>query len=259
MQNHRQCDMEKHQRNCKERPKDAPVVAPKIREAAVAAAVEGRELPPGESDEDLRVECQACGRKFNADRIAVHQRICSTIKAKEVLRKPAPFVKKQQRGVAAGAARNAVKASRAAADHVTEPPKDMTPIPPVAAAARTPVSPRPLTTTAAAPLTAKKTTTEKATRKATTKKSDKDAVWRERSRVTQALIRDAKRQHQLVQSGVPLSDIKPSKEADQAYANLTSDYQPCPHCGRTFAPKAAERHIPNCKTRDPKARNNLKR
>ena len=47
-------------------------------------------------------------------------------------------------------------------------------------------------------------------------------------------------------AGVPLREIQPSRAAQDSYKTMTRDYVPCPHCGRTFAPKAADRHIPKC-------------
>ena len=39
--------------------------------------------------------------------------------------------------------------------------------------------------------------------------------------------------------------------AQDAYDLETSDFRQCPHCGRTFNPKAWERHVPHCaKTRN---------
>lgn len=40
--------------------------------------------------------------------------------------------------------------------------------------------------------------------------------------------------------GGKLSDLPPPPPLD------TSDYVPCPHCGRKFNEAAAERHIPKC-------------
>lgn len=48
------------------------------------------------------------------------------------------------------------------------------------------------------------------------------------------------KQH-LAQGG-KLSDLPPPPPSD------TSDYVPCPHCGRKFNDAAASRHIPKCAT-----------
>ena len=55
----------------------------------------------------------------------------------------------------------------------------------------------------------------------------------------------------VAEAGVPLRDIQPSRAAQDAYDLETSDFRQCPHCGRTFNPKAWERHVPHCaKTRN---------
>lgn len=41
--------------------------------------------------------------------------------------------------------------------------------------------------------------------------------------------------------GGKASDLPPPPPLD------TSDYVPCPHCGRRFNEAAADRHIPKCK------------
>ena len=75
--------------------------------------------------------------------------------------------------------------------------------------------------------------------------------WRAESNAFQAMVRDARRVTHQEKSGVPLRDIRPSRAAQDAYAQETSGFLPCPHCGRTFNAQAGARHIPACaKTRN---------
>ena len=62
------------------------------------------------------------------------------------------------------------------------------------------------------------------------------------------MVRDNRRMKRLEDAGVPLREIQPSRAAADAYEQLTSDFVPCPHCGRTFNENAASRHIPKCAT-----------
>ena len=75
--------------------------------------------------------------------------------------------------------------------------------------------------------------------------------WRAESNAFRAMVRDARRMTVAEKAGVPLRDIQPSRAAQDAYDLETSDFRQCPHCGRTFNPKAWERHVPHCaKTRN---------
>ncbi|XP_055942839.1 uncharacterized protein LOC129972652 isoform X1 [Argiope bruennichi] len=69
------------------------------------------------------------------------------------------------------------------------------------------------------------------------KKSD----WRKKHNDFIEAIRQAKMVQQHLAKGGKVSDLPPPPPSD------TSDYVPCPHCGRKFNEAAAERHIPKCK------------
>ncbi|GBL96904.1 Zinc finger C2HC domain-containing protein 1C [Araneus ventricosus] len=69
------------------------------------------------------------------------------------------------------------------------------------------------------------------------KKSD----WRKKHNEFIEAIRQAKVVQQHLAKGGKVSDLPPPPPSD------TSDYVPCPHCGRKFNEAVAERHIPKCK------------
>ncbi|GFT15611.1 zinc finger C2HC domain-containing protein 1A [Nephila pilipes] len=90
----------------------------------------------------------------------------------------------------------------------------------------------------------KGTEAEQFVRKGLTKKEPKQAKksdWRKKHNDFIETIRQAKMVQQHLAKGGKVSDLPPPPPSD------TSDYVPCPHCGRKFNEAAAERHIPKCK------------
>ncbi|XP_054720169.1 zinc finger C2HC domain-containing protein 1C-like [Uloborus diversus] len=69
------------------------------------------------------------------------------------------------------------------------------------------------------------------------KKSD----WRKKHTDFIEAIRQAKMVQQHLAKGGKISELPPPPPSD------TSDYVPCPHCGRKFNEGVAQRHIPKCK------------
>ncbi|GIY46138.1 zinc finger C2HC domain-containing protein 1C [Caerostris darwini] len=72
-------------------------------------------------------------------------------------------------------------------------------------------------------------------------KQAKKADWRKKHNEFIEAIRQAKMVQQHLAKGGKVSDLPPPPPSD------TSDYVPCPHCGRKFNEGVAERHIPKCK------------
>lgn len=72
-------------------------------------------------------------------------------------------------------------------------------------------------------------------------KQAKKSDWRKKHNDFIEAIRQAKMVQQHLAKGGKVSDLPPPPPSD------TSDYVPCPHCGRKFNEAVAERHIPKCK------------
>lgn len=70
---------------------------------------------------------------------------------------------------------------------------------------------------------------------------DKKSDWRKKHNDFIEAIRQAKMVQQHLAKGGKVSDLPPPPPSD------TSDYVPCPYCGRKFSPGVADRHIPKCK------------
>uniref|UniRef100_H3BG16 Zinc finger C2HC-type containing 1C n=1 Tax=Latimeria chalumnae TaxID=7897 RepID=H3BG16_LATCH len=70
--------------------------------------------------------------------------------------------------------------------------------------------------------------------------SPKKNTWRQKHESFIRTIRQAREITQQISRGVKPSDL-PTLPPEE-----NPDYVPCSHCGRRFAPKVAERHIPKC-------------
>uniref|UniRef100_A0A8C3J8L3 Zinc finger C2HC-type containing 1C n=1 Tax=Calidris pygmaea TaxID=425635 RepID=A0A8C3J8L3_9CHAR len=66
--------------------------------------------------------------------------------------------------------------------------------------------------------------------------------WRQKHEVLIQTLRQARQLQQVLSKGGKVSDLPPLPPIENP------DYIACPYCGRRFAPQAAERHIPKCKT-----------
>ncbi|NXV54154.1 ZC21C protein, partial [Uria aalge] len=66
--------------------------------------------------------------------------------------------------------------------------------------------------------------------------------WRQKHEVFIQTLRQARQVQQVLSKGGKVSDLPPLPPIENP------DYIACPYCGRRFAPQAAERHIPICKT-----------
>ena len=69
--------------------------------------------------------------------------------------------------------------------------------------------------------------------------ANKKKAWKNKS----SAFRDAMRQGKAVQKALKDGTELPPPLESEPDPSLV----PCPHCGRTFNAKAAERHIPRCK------------
>ena len=65
--------------------------------------------------------------------------------------------------------------------------------------------------------------------------------WKRDHAAFQAAVKAGRDLKSALESGVPLSQLPPPPPSDEL-----DDRVQCPHCGRRFAEKAAERHIPKC-------------
>ncbi|KFV08224.1 Zinc finger C2HC domain-containing protein 1C, partial [Tauraco erythrolophus] len=66
--------------------------------------------------------------------------------------------------------------------------------------------------------------------------------WRQKHEILIQTLRQARQMQQVLSKGRKVSDLPPLPPIENP------DYVACPYCGRRFAPQAAERHIPKCKT-----------
>ncbi|NWH48606.1 ZC21C protein, partial [Fregata magnificens] len=66
--------------------------------------------------------------------------------------------------------------------------------------------------------------------------------WRQKHEFFIQTLRQARQVQQVLSKGGKVSDLPPLPPIDNP------DYVACPYCRRRFAPQAAERHIPKCKT-----------
>uniref|UniRef100_A0A7S4UMR7 Calmodulin n=1 Tax=Alexandrium monilatum TaxID=311494 RepID=A0A7S4UMR7_9DINO len=69
-------------------------------------------IPEYAEDDDVRIECQSCGRKFNMDRVAKHQAICEKLATKKPRRKfktQREYVEGGQGGAVVGVAKHMSK------------------------------------------------------------------------------------------------------------------------------------------------------
>ncbi|KFM08512.1 Zinc finger C2HC domain-containing protein 1C, partial [Aptenodytes forsteri] len=66
--------------------------------------------------------------------------------------------------------------------------------------------------------------------------------WRQKHEVFIQTLRQARQVQQVLSRGGKVSDLPPLPSIENP------DYVACPYCRRRFAPQAAERHIPKCKT-----------
>ncbi|KAM6069570.1 zinc finger C2HC domain-containing protein 1C isoform 1-T3 [Theristicus caerulescens] len=66
--------------------------------------------------------------------------------------------------------------------------------------------------------------------------------WRQKHEVFIQTLRQARQVQQVLSKGGKVSDLPPLPPIENP------DYVACPYCRRQFAPQAAERHIPKCKT-----------
>ncbi|KFV46029.1 Zinc finger C2HC domain-containing protein 1C, partial [Tyto alba] len=66
--------------------------------------------------------------------------------------------------------------------------------------------------------------------------------WRQKHEVFIQTLRQARQVQQILSMGGKVSDLPPLPPIENP------EYVACPYCRRRFAPQAAERHIPKCKT-----------
>lgn len=64
--------------------------------------------------------------------------------------------------------------------------------------------------------------------------------WRQKHEDFIRSIKQAREVQQVITQGGKVVNLP------QPPANPNPDYVPCPHCGRRFAPRPAQRHIPKC-------------
>uniref|UniRef100_A0A663DT12 Zinc finger C2HC-type containing 1C n=1 Tax=Aquila chrysaetos chrysaetos TaxID=223781 RepID=A0A663DT12_AQUCH len=74
------------------------------------------------------------------------------------------------------------------------------------------------------------------------KSSERRNNWRQKHEVFIQTLRQARQVQQVLSKGGKVSDLPPLPPIENP------DYVACPYCRRQFAPQAAERHIPKCKT-----------
>ena len=70
----------------------------------------------------------------------------------------------------------------------------------------------------------------------------KEPKWKRQSQAFQAMLKQTRRDKELMKQGVKLQDLPPPLIEEE----VDDDRVGCPHCGRFFNQKAAERHIPQC-------------
>ena len=187
------------------------VICKKRAERAAQRAQRGEESDSEESssdEEDFREECQFCNRKFNPDRIAKHEQIC----AKNATRKK----------------RKEFKSARDARLENTD------------------------------------FEAYKENQRVVEKRPSR---WRQRHEDFVGTVREGRLVSKFKELEIPLSELPPpgtelekylkamengsdarSAAAAGAVSSVPDGFVPCPHCGRTFAPERAEKHIPKCKT-----------
>nr|XP_010307540.1 PREDICTED: zinc finger C2HC domain-containing protein 1C [Balearica regulorum gibbericeps] len=73
-------------------------------------------------------------------------------------------------------------------------------------------------------------------------KSPRRNNWRQKHEVFIQTLRQARQVQQVLSKGGKVSDLPPLPPIENP------EYVACPYCRRRFAPQAAERHIPKCKT-----------
>ncbi|NXE26383.1 ZC21C protein, partial [Ardeotis kori] len=74
------------------------------------------------------------------------------------------------------------------------------------------------------------------------KNSPRKSNWRQKHEALIQTLRQARQVQQVLSRGGKMSDLPPLPPIENP------DYVACPYCSRRFAPRAAERHIPKCKT-----------
>ena len=71
--------------------------------------------------------------------------------------------------------------------------------------------------------------------------ANKMPKWKRDHAAFQAAVKAGRQVQQAMADGVALADLPPPPSNDEM-----DDRIACPHCGRKFNEKAAERHIPKC-------------
>jgi len=187
-------------------------------------------LDPYDEDPSLRptdiTPCPCCGRNFAADRLEVHLEICQKITVNSAQRRPWDS---QQRRLNAtlGASLGGLNSSPAPQSTRGRMGQTRT-------VSRENSAPSRGGTAGVGRPTSRTSADEMPAHKMPKWKRDHDAF--------QAAVRQGRKVSKAIASGVALSDLPPPPPVNPD----TDDRILCPHCGRKFNDKAAERHIPKC-------------